>query len=70
MINILSINTNHVDYVTKVKLEIYESLGTMQRLKDTLELSLAGILKYGEELDEAIEQELKRNNYDYYDGDN
>ena len=66
MIRILSVATNTVDNVTKVKIEIFESLGTMLRLKDTLELTLKGIYQYGEELDEAIGEELQRNNYEYY----
>jgi len=66
MIRLVSLATNDMDNVTKVRIEIFESLGTMLKLKDTLELILKGIHQHGEELDEAIGQELQRNNYEYY----
>ena len=70
MIRIASVGYNTVDQVTKVKIEVYESLGTMIRLKDVLELTLKGMLEVGEDLDEAIGEELQRNNYEYYNGNN
>jgi len=70
MIRIASVGYNTVDQVTKVKIEIYESFGTMIRLKDILELTLKGMLEVGEDLDEAIGEELQRNNYEYYNGNN
>lgn len=66
MIRLVSLSTNDLDNVTKIRIEIFESLGTLMRLKDTLELTLKGIFNYGEELDEAIGEELQRNNYEYY----
>lgn len=63
-INVTGIVVNNFENLTKVTVEVLEQLGTMQRLKDRLTITLSG--RYNnidEELMEKIDEELIRNGY-------
>lgn len=65
-INITGLSVNYYEDVTKVTVEIYEMIGTIERLRDKLIIPLAG--KYqsiDEHLIEMVEKELTKNNINY-----
>lgn len=52
--------------VTKVTVEVKETIGTMERLKDTLSLTLSGRYpSIDDNLMEKIYEELDKNKYPY-----
>lgn len=65
-INITGLSVNYYEDVTKVTVEIYEMIGTIERLRDKLIIPLAG--KYqniDDHLIEMVEKELTKNNINY-----
>lgn len=63
-INVTGIVVNNFENITKVTVEVLEMMGTIQRLKDKLIVTLPG--RYNnidEELMEKIDEELNRNGY-------
>jgi hypothetical protein len=65
-INITGLSVNYYEDVTKVTVEVYEMIGTIERLKDKLIITLPG--KYqniDEHLVEMVEKELTKNNLNY-----
>lgn len=63
-INVTGIVVNNFENITKVTVEVLEMMGTIQRLKDKLIVTLPG--RYNnidEELMEKIDEELIRNGY-------
>ena len=63
-INVTGIVVNNFENITKVTVEVLEMMGTIQRLKDKLILTLPG--RYNnidEELMEKIDEELNKNGY-------
>jgi hypothetical protein len=59
-INIVSISSNYLDNSTKVVLETYEMVGTIERLKEKLILTLPGKFDNPEDLNDAIDNELTK----------
>lgn len=65
-LNVTNLSVNYYDDVTKVTVEIFEMLGTIERLKDKLILTLPGrIQSIDDELIQKIDEELEKNNYNY-----
>jgi hypothetical protein len=65
-INVTNVAVNYLEDVTKVTLEIYGMIGTIEKLKDKLILSLPGKFNsINGELMEAVEKELIKNGIDY-----
>jgi hypothetical protein len=65
-INITGLSVNYYEDVTKVTVEVYEMIGTIERLKDKLIITLPG--KYqniDDHLVEMVEKELTKNNLNY-----
>jgi hypothetical protein len=60
-INIISISSDYNDNSTKVVLETYEMVGTIERLKEKLILTLTGKFDNPEDLNDAIDNELTKN---------
>lgn len=63
-INVTGIIVNNFENLTKVTVEVLEMIGTMQRLKDKLIVTLPG--RYNnidEELMQKIDEELFKNGY-------
>lgn len=63
-INVTGIVVNNFENITKVTVEVLEMMGTIQRLKDKLIVTLPG--RYNnidEELMEKIDEELSKNGY-------
>lgn len=63
-INVTGIIVNNFENLTKVTVEVLEMMGTMQRLKDKLIVTLPG--RYNnidEELMQKIDEELFKNGY-------
>lgn len=63
-INVTGIVVNNFENITKVTVEVLEMMGTIQRLKDKLIVTLPG--RYNnidEELMEKIDEELNKNGY-------
>lgn len=65
-LNITNLSVNYYEDITKVTVEIYEMIGTIQRLKDKLILTLPGrVQTIDDELIQKVDEELEKNNYDY-----
>lgn len=65
-LNVTFLSVDNYTNVTKVTVEIREMVGTIERLKDTLTLTLSGRYPMVNELlMEKITEELKKNNYSY-----
>lgn len=62
---IISISNNLLENYTKVTLEIYETCGTIEKLKDKLILTLKGKYDNNEDLHDAMEKELTNNGFNY-----
>lgn len=65
-IQVTNVSVNYLDDSTKVTLEIYNMVGTIEKLKDKLILTLPG--KYNsidDVLMDAVEKELIKNGIDY-----
>lgn len=65
-IQVTNVSVNYLDDSTKVTLEIYNMVGTIEKLKDKLILTLPG--KYNsidDILMDAVEKELIKNGIDY-----
>jgi hypothetical protein len=65
-INVTGIVVNNFENLTKVTIDVLEMMGTMQRLKDKLILTLPG--RYNnidEELMQKIDEELTKNGYNH-----
>ena len=63
-INVTGLVVNNFENLTKVTVEVLEMMGSIQRLKDKLIITLPG--RYNnidEELMEKIDEELNRNGY-------
>jgi len=66
MINIISISTNSISNTTRVGVEIYQTIGTVEKLLDKLTVTLPG--RYGsidDELRTLVDQELIKNGFIY-----
>lgn len=65
-LNVTNLSVNYYEDVTKVTVEIYEMMGTIEKFKDKLILTLAGrIQSIDDELLQKIDEELEKNNYNY-----
>jgi hypothetical protein len=65
-LNVTFLSVDNYTNVTKVTIEVREMVGTMERLKDTLTLTLAGRYPMVNDLlMEKISEELTKNNYSY-----
>jgi len=65
-LNITNLSVNYYEDVTKVTVEIYEMIGTIERLKDKLILTLPGRIQgIDDDLVQKIDEELEKNNYNY-----
>lgn len=65
-LNVTFLSVDNYTNVTKVTVEIREMVGTIERLKDTLTLTLSGRYPMVNDLlMEKITEELKKNNYSY-----
>lgn len=65
-LNVTFLSVDNYSNVTKVTVEVREMIGTLERLKDTLSLTLAGRYPSVDDLlMEKILEELKKNNYSY-----
>lgn len=65
-LNVTNLSVNYYEDVTKVTVEIFEMVGTIERLKDKLILTLPGrIQSIDDELIQKIDEELEKNNYNY-----
>lgn len=65
-LNITNLAVNYYEDVTKVTVEVHEMLGTIERLKDKLILTLPGrIQNIDDELMQKVDEELEKNNYNY-----
>jgi hypothetical protein len=65
-INVTGIVVNNFENITKVTVEVLEMMGTIQRLKDKLIITLPG--RYNnidEDLMEKIDEELNKNGYNH-----
>jgi len=65
-INVTGIVVNNFENITKVTVEVLEMMGTIQRLKDKLIITLPG--RYNnidEDLMEKIDEELTKNGYNH-----
>jgi hypothetical protein len=60
-IKIVSITSEYHNTSKTVVLEIYEMVGTIERLKEKLILTLSGDLDNPEDLNDAIDNELTKN---------
>lgn len=66
MINIMGLMINHAENFTKVTVEVTEMIGTMQRIKDRLIVTLPGKHQsIDEELIQLVDAELNRNGYEH-----
>jgi hypothetical protein len=65
-INIISISSDYNDNSTKVVLETYEMVGTIEKLKEKLILTLTGKFDNPEDLNDAIDNELNKNGLYHY----
>ena len=65
-INIISISSDYNDNSTKVVLETYEMVGTIEKLKEKLILTLTGKFDNPEDLNYAIDNELNKNGFYHY----
>jgi len=66
MINITNLSVNFADNVTKVTLEIYETKGSVERLRDKLVVNLVGRYQsINDELYSIINEELVKNGFNY-----
>ena len=65
-LNVTFLSVDNYSNVTKVTVEVREMMGTIERLKDTLSLTLSGRYPSVDDLlMEKILEELKKNNYSY-----
>jgi hypothetical protein len=65
-LNVTFLSVDNYSNVTKVTVEVREMMGNIERLKDTLSLTLSGRYPSVDDLlMEKILEELKKNNYSY-----
>lgn len=65
-LNVSFLSVDNYTNVTKVTIEVKEMMGTMERLKDTLSLTLSGRYpNIDDNLMEKIYEELDKNKYPY-----
>lgn len=65
-LNVTNLSVNYYEDITKVTVEIYEMMGTMEKFKDKLILTLPGrIQSIDDDLVQKIDEELEKNNYNY-----
>lgn len=64
-LDIISVSTTVLENYTKVTLEIYETTGTIEKMKDKMILTLSGKYSNNEDLYNAIEKELHKNGINY-----
>lgn len=65
-LNVTFLSVDNYSNVTKVTVEVREMIGTIERLKDTLSLTLSGRYPSVDDLlMEKILEELQKNNYSY-----
>ena len=62
---IISISNNVLENYTKITMEVYETIGTIEKLKDKLILTLKGRYNSNEDLFNAMEEELNKNGFNY-----
>ena len=64
MINVTGLSVNFYENVTKVTVEVYDMVGSLERLKDKLIITLPGQYQnIDEELLGKIEEQLNTNGY-------
>lgn len=64
MINVTGLSVNFYENVTKVTVEVYDMIGSLERLKDKLIITLPGQYQnIDEELISKIEEQLNTNGY-------
>lgn len=62
MINITQLTADHVADTTTITAEIYENVGTIQKVKDKVKVVLQGIhTTINDELLRLVEEEIKNN---------
>lgn len=65
-LSVTNLAVNYYEDVTKVTVEIYEMMGTIEKFRDKLILTLPGrIQSIDDELLQKIDEELEKNNYNY-----
>ena len=65
-LNVSFLSVDNYTNITKVTIEVKEMMGTMERLKDTLSLTLSGRYpNIDDNLMEKIYEELDKNKYPY-----
>ena len=65
-LNVTNLSVNYYEDITKVTVEIYEMMGTREKFKDKLILTLPGrIQSIDDDLVQKIDEELEKNNYNY-----
>lgn len=64
ILRITNLNIGYLDDHTKVTVELYEQIGTIEKLKEKLIVSLPGKHEAtGEHLNNIIEEELRKNGF-------
>lgn len=64
MINVTGLSVNFYENVTKVTVEVYDMIGSLERLKDKLIITLPGQYQnIDEDLITKIEEQLNTNGY-------
>jgi hypothetical protein len=62
MINITQLTADHVADTTTITAEIYETVGSLQKVKDKVRVSLSGIhTTINDELMTLVDNEIKNN---------
>lgn len=66
MINITNLSVNFAENVTKVTLEVYETKGSVERLRDKLVVNLTGRYQnINDDLYSLVNEELVKNGFNY-----
>lgn len=62
MINIVNIQNDYSRNLTKVTLELLENLGTIERVKEKLIVTLPKMVSDMQEIETLVDEELTKNN--------
>lgn len=62
MINIINIQNDYSRNLTKVTLELLENLGTIERVKEKLIITLPKMVSDMQEIETLVDEELTKNN--------